>query len=141
MHTLVFAMADDVALRLGACQHLLHVAPSQLLERFACQDMDVPGLGVHRRRRALGDLDDIRDDGTGDRLLRKPAHALAGLNQRLEIHPLHSHGPSIPLETIIEAVAVRRNQADGGRRKMNRQDQCAGAGDGSKEFPPRDRRL
>jgi hypothetical protein len=86
-------MADDVALGLGARDHLLHVATAHLFQRLAGQDVDMPGLGVHRRRRALGDLDDVLDDGAGDRLLGEPAHALAGLNQRLEIHPLHSVRP------------------------------------------------
>jgi hypothetical protein len=40
VHALVFAMADDVALRLGARDHLLHVAAAQLLQRLAGQDME-----------------------------------------------------------------------------------------------------
>jgi hypothetical protein len=68
MHALMLAVADDVALRLGARQHLLHVAATHFFERLAAQDVDMPGLRVHRRRRALGNLDDLLDDGT-----RKPA--------------------------------------------------------------------
>ena len=86
MHALIFAMADDVALRLGARDHLFHVAPAHTLERLAGQDMDVPGLGVHRRWCALGNFDDLLDHGPRHRLFLEAANAAAGLHQSLEIH-------------------------------------------------------
>ncbi len=86
VHALVFAMADDVALGLGAGNHLLHVAAAHLFQRRPGQDMDMPGLGVHRGRRPLGHLDDLLDGRPGHRLLLEPAHAFACLYQRLEFH-------------------------------------------------------
>src|SRR5690349_17447663 len=75
-------------------------------------------------------------------LIEKPLSPQpASRNPSVAFCPLHSHARSIPLETIIEAVAVCGNQAYGGRREMDRQDQRVGAGDRRKELPPRDRRL
>jgi hypothetical protein len=51
----------------------------------------MPGLGVHRGRRALGDLDDLLDNRARHRLLLETAYASASLYQRLEIHSLHPH--------------------------------------------------
>jgi hypothetical protein len=48
---------------------------------------------------------------------------------------------SVALEPVVKTVAVGGDQADRGRRKMDRQDQRIGAGDGGKELPPRQRRL
>src|ERR1044072_1985072 len=102
-------MADDIALGLGARDHLLHVAAAHLLERLTGQDMDMPGLGIHRRPRTLGDVDDFLDDGAGNRLLLESAHAPAGLNQRLEVHSLHSVRPLHPHGStpICYAAALR----------------------------------
>src|SRR6185312_15047863 len=47
----------------------------------------------------------------------------------------------VPLEAIIEPVAVGLDQAGCGTRKVDRQDQRVGIGDGSKELAPRYRRL
>src|SRR5438552_3586496 len=88
MHALIFAVADDVALRLRARDHLLHVAAAHVLQRLAGQHMDMPGLGVHRRRRAFGDLQDFLDHRPRHGLVLETAHALAGLDQRLEFHCL-----------------------------------------------------
>ena len=62
MHALVLAMADDVALwpwRLPTIS--VHVAAAQFLQRLAGQHVDVPGLRVHRRRRAFGVFEDLLD--------------------------------------------------------------------------------
>jgi type II secretory pathway component PulJ len=89
----------------------------------------------------------IAERKQAEEALRQSQKRSCGSEQRLEIHPLHSvrplhsHVASIPLESIIEAVAIRGNEADGRRRKMDRQDQRVGTGDGGKELAPRDRRL
>ena len=79
-------MADDVALRLGARDHLFHVTPPHPLQRLAGQHVDMPGLGVHRRRRAFCNLQDFLDHRPRHGLVLETAHALARLDQRLEFH-------------------------------------------------------
>jgi hypothetical protein len=79
-------MADDVALRSCAGRHLLHVAAAHFLQRIAGQHMNVPGLRVHRRRRAFCDFKDLLDHGAWHRLFLEAAHALAGLHECFEFH-------------------------------------------------------
>src|SRR5438093_1330353 len=52
----------------------------------AGQHMDMPWLGVHRRRRAFGGFKGLLDHRTRDGFFLDPAHALAGLDQRLDFH-------------------------------------------------------
>jgi hypothetical protein len=88
MHALIFAMRGDIALRLGAADHLLHVTPPDPLQRLSGQDVDMPGLGVHRGRRAFCHVDDFLDHGPGHRLLFETTHAFARLYQCLKVHSL-----------------------------------------------------
>ncbi|MEY9726558.1 hypothetical protein ABIA07_002459 [Bradyrhizobium yuanmingense] len=99
MHALVFAVADDVALDLGAAGHLRHVAATHLLQRMTREHMDMPGLGVHRRGRALGALDDRLDHRARHRLVLETTHAAARLDQRLEFHPVNLPARSSGLAT------------------------------------------
>ena len=46
----------------------------------------MPGLGVHRRRRPLGIVDDLLDHRARHRLLLEPAHAAARVDQFLKVH-------------------------------------------------------
>jgi len=86
MHPLVFPVADNVALGLCAGDHFFHVAPANLLQRLAAENVDMPGLGVHRRGRTLGDVEDLLDDLARHRLFAESPHAAPGLHQFLEIH-------------------------------------------------------
>ena len=86
MHALIFAVADNVAFRLGAGDHLFHVALAHALQRFAGQDVHVPGLRIHRRRRPLGDLDDLFDNRARHRLGLETAYTSASVYEFFEIH-------------------------------------------------------
>src|ERR1035438_4172566 len=101
MNALIFAVADDIALRLGARHHLFHVAAADTLQRCTREYMDMPGLGVHRRRGALGDLDDPPADGARHRLFLEAAHAAAGLHQCLKVH--FSHPQACPSRSVISS--------------------------------------
>jgi hypothetical protein len=85
-------VADDVALHLRAGHHLLHVAAAYFLQRRPCQRMNMPGLRVHRRRRAFCDFDDLLDYRAGDLLLLEAAHTFARLHECFEFH---SSAPAI----------------------------------------------
>ncbi len=83
VNALIFAAGlDDVALDLGAGDHLLHVAAAHLLEQAAREHVDMPGLGVHRGRRALGAFDDRLDHRARHRLVLETTHAATRRNQR-----------------------------------------------------------
>jgi hypothetical protein len=66
------------------------ISPPDLFQRRDGQHMDMPGLGVHRRWRALGDPDDLLDHGPRHRLFLESPHASARLYQRLEFHSVAS---------------------------------------------------
>src|ERR1700681_253245 len=86
MNALIFAVRDDISLRLGAGEHLFHVAPADLLQRLSRQGVHMPGLGVHGRRRALGDRDDLLDHGARHRLGFEATHTSARVYKLLKIH-------------------------------------------------------
>src|SRR6202011_3950977 len=86
LNALIFAVRDDISLRLGAGEHLFHVPPADLLQRLSRQDMDMPGLGVHGRRRALGDRDDLLDHGARHRLGSETTHTSARVYKLFKIH-------------------------------------------------------
>jgi hypothetical protein len=51
----------------------------------------MPGLGIHRGRRTLGDFDNLLENGARHGLVLETTYASARLYQRLEIHSLHLH--------------------------------------------------
>src|SRR5262249_21151124 len=106
---------DDVALHLGAAHHLLHVAAAHFLQRRAGQRMHMPGLRVHRRRRAFCDLEDLLDHRARDLLLLEAAHTFARLDQRLEFHssaPVYSSWrDSIPRCALVLRLDRRVGKA------------------------------
>src|SRR5216683_2784428 len=86
MDALIFAVRYNISLWLGAGEHLFHVAPADLLQRLSRQDMHMPGLGVHGRRRALGDRDDLFDHGARHRLGSETTHTSARVYKLFKIH-------------------------------------------------------
>jgi hypothetical protein len=86
MDTLAGTVGENVPLRRLARGHLFHVAATDLLQRLAREDMDVPRLAVHRRWRALGILDDLADHRLRHRLVPKTPDAAAAVHQLLKIH-------------------------------------------------------
>ncbi len=77
MDALIFPVRDNVPFRLGAGEHLFHVAPTDPLQRFSRQDVHMPGLGVHGRWRALGYSDDLFDHVARHRLGPEATHTSA----------------------------------------------------------------
>src|ERR1700736_3200364 len=86
MNALIFTVRYNIALWLGAGEHLFHVAPADLLQRLSRQDMHMPGLGVHGRWRALGDRDDLLDHGARHRLGFEATHTSARVYKLFKIH-------------------------------------------------------
>jgi len=86
MGALVGAVGEDIPLRRLARGHLFHVVAADLLQRLAREDMDVPRLAVHRRRRAFGILDDLADHRFRHRLVPETPDAAAAVHQFLKIH-------------------------------------------------------
>ena len=76
----------NLALHLGPGQHPFGVAPADTFQRFAGNDMEKPGLRIHRRRRALGDFDNFLDDLFRHRVGFVATDTSSFANQGLEIH-------------------------------------------------------
>ncbi len=51
-----------------ACHHPLGIACADPIQRFAGDDVEIPGLGVHRRRSAHRQTDDFLDQRLGYRI-------------------------------------------------------------------------
>jgi hypothetical protein len=62
------------------------VLPWRIRSNGAGHDVEEPWLGVHRRRRALGDLDNVVNDVLGHRVGLIATNAAAFVNQGFEIH-------------------------------------------------------
>ncbi len=109
----------DLTIDAGPGEHEFGVATTDLLERSAGHHVEVPWLGVHRRRRTLGEVDDLGQklarDGIG---LVAPSAAAIG-DQCFEIH--RRHGSGRPADLPFEASAARAD-ADDGMSRTTRSD-------------------
>lgn len=66
--------------------HSLRVAMADAIERLARDDVEVPGLRVHRRRCPHGEPDDLLDERARDRVRLVSANAAAAEDDLVELH-------------------------------------------------------
>ena len=86
MRSFVTVVHLDLAVNGRPTHHLFSVAFANALEWFAGDDMKVPGLGVHRGWRALGQVNNLFNQFARYGLLMVSANAAAFMHEVVVIH-------------------------------------------------------
>jgi hypothetical protein len=113
------ARAELARLR-DARHHPLRVAGTDPIQRLAGDDVEIPRLGVHRRRGAHRQADDLLDQRPGDRIGLVAANAPAAQDDVIELHlppsPMHDRGGTTMMPPMACSSPATGRPAGPGRR-------------------------